>query len=781
MKLNKLIFPSVALATVIAGCDDQIMEWQESDPTVEASEIPLQLAEQIALYKPIKDYVAQYRPGLNLSLGMGADMYLDDPAYKAIVDENFTGVTLGNAMKMGSLMKSTGALDFTTVDAVLAALPAGMKLYGHNMLWHTQQQQTYLKSLIAPKLVQEQTGGADGIANILVGDNSDFEGGTKGSWGIWGNSSTSEVVAGAGVDGSYGLVLTNPTDGADYYVAQLAYDTPLAAGKEYKIRFSAKSDSPAGSLQIAYQNSSDYSGGGYITVEVGTEWTTCEASFTIPEDKTEMNRVLINFGKVGTKFYLDNIRFGEYSEPAPDPMENILVGDDSDFEGGTKGKWGSWGNSSSSEAVAGAGVDGSYGLVLTNPTDGADYYVAQLAYDTPLLAGTEYMIQFSAKSDSPAGSLQIAYQNSSDYSGGGYIAIEVGTDWTTCEASFTIPEDKTEMNRVLINFGKIGTKFYLDNIKFGVKKPEVANVIRRAASYHYEIKSAEEKKQILTDAMEQWIKGVAEHLGDRVDAWDVINEPITDGTPRWRGIDGAFGGSASDGTPDAAPEESAENGLVLNWASDAGNQHWYWGYYLGKEYAVKAFNFARQYAPNAKLFVNDYNLETNPAKLAELINFVKYIDENGAHVDGIGTQMHVNVNISKEQVDAMFKTLAATGKLIRITELDVAFGVEEGKTVTPSAQQLISQGDTYRMILSSYFENVPEAQQSAVTIWTLSDNKKEHEYWLKGDAPNIFDSNYQRKVAYKGVCDAIAGEDIAGTFSGEDWKNLHEEEEEVTE
>lgn len=143
--------------------------------------------------------------------------------------------------------------------------------------------------------------------------------------------------------------------------------------------------------------------------------------------------------------------------------------------------------------------------------------------------------------------------------------------------------------------------------------------------------------------------------------------------------------------------------------------------------------------------------------------------------------MHVNVNISKEQVDAMFKTLAATGKLIRITELDVAFGVEEGKTVTPSAQQLISQGDTYRMILSSYFENVPEAQQSAVTIWTLSDNKKEHEYWLKGDAPNIFDSNYQRKVAYKGVCDAIAGEDIAGTFSGEDWKNLHEKEEEVTE
>lgn len=776
MKLNKVIFPSIALATVLAGCDDQLMEWQESDPTVKPSEIPLQLAEQIALYKPIKEYVAEYRPGLNLSLGMGADMYLDDPAYKAVVDENFTGVTLGNAMKMGVLMKANGSVDFTTVDRILAALPAGMKLYGHNMLWHTQQQQTYLKSLIAPKLVQEQTGGADGIANILVGDDSDFEGGTKGKWGSWGNSSTSEVVAGAGVDGSYGLVLTNPTDGSDYYVAQLAYDTPLQAGKEYKIRFSAKSDSPAGSLQIAYQNSTDYSGGGYISVEVGTDWTICEASFTIPEDKTEMNRVLINFGKVGTKFYLDNIRFGEYTEPAPDPMENILVGDDSDFEGGTKGKWGSWGNSSTSEVVAGKGVDGSYGLVLTNPTDGSDYYVAQLAYDTPLLAGKEYMIQFSAKSDSPAGSLQIAYQNSSDYSGGGYISVDVGTDWVTCEASFTIPEDKTEMNRVLINFGKVGTVFYLDNIKFGVKNQEEAKAPRRAASYHYELKTPEEKRAILTDAMEQWIKSVAEHVGNRVDAWDVINEPITDGVPRWRGIDGAFGSNASDGTPDAEPVEDEQTGLTLNWASEAGNQHWYWGYYLGKDYAVKAFEFARRYAPEAKLFVNDYNLETNPSKLAELINFVNYIDQNGAKVDGIGTQMHVNVNISKEQVDAMFKTIAATGKLVRITELDVAFGVEEGKTVTPSAEQLVKQSETYRMILSSYFENVPEAQQSAITIWTLSDNKKEHEYWLKGDAPNIFDSNYQRKVAYKGVCDAIAGTDIADSFSGENWKDLHSSE-----
>lgn len=43
----------------------------------------------------------------------------------------------------------------------------------------------------------------------------------------------------------------------------------------------------------------------------------------------------------------------------------------------------------------------------------------------------------------------------------------------------------------------------------------------------------------------------------------------------------------------------------------------------------------------------------------------------------------------------MFKTLAATGKLIRVTELDVALG-----TATPSAEQLATQSDVYQMILN---------------------------------------------------------------------------------
>ena len=120
-------------------------------------------------------------------------------------------------------------------------------------------------------------------------------------------------------------------------------------------------------------------------------------------------------------------------------------------------------------------------------------------------------------------------------------------------------------------------------------------------------------------------------------------------------------------------------------------------------------------------------------------------------MDGIGTQMHVSKSITKDQVDAMFKTLAATKKLVRVTELDVALG-----TATPSAEEMQTQSDIYQMIITSYFENVPAEQRSAITIWGVSDKPDEHEYWLKDQSPNIWNADYERKTAYKGVCDAIA-------------------------
>ena len=648
-----------------------------------------------------------------------------------------------------------------------------------------------------------KVGGSYTIDNIEFGiqqDNPmdlmlscDFESGDTQGWGSWGsNKDDAGVVDGEGVSGSKALMLKNKGDG-NFWEAQNAYtfDSPLKQGVEYTIRFKARSTSAAGQLQFQYQNGTTYgSQGGYNTFEVGTAWTPCEYTFTIT-DYDDVDRIILNFGKVGATYYIDDIEFGTLK--ATDPMDNILVGAASDFEDGSTGGWGSWGsNKESAEATAAAAHSGSYGLQLVNKGDG-NAWEAQNAYtfDTPLLQNKKYIIQFYAKSNSAAGELQFQYQNGTTYgSQGGYNTFEVGTDWMLYQYEFTIT-DYDDVDRIILNFGKVGATYYIDDIKFGLAKDQasaprrVAPRPNRAAKSYYVVKSAEEKSQILTDAMEAWVKGMAEHLAakDIVPVgYDVINEAITDGNGNQvRGVDNVFGSSDNDGNPDLEPTENEQDGLDLHWA----NGHFYWGYYV-KDYAVKAFQFARKYLPaETKLFYNDYNLETSDSKRAAAIKFVKDIDAaNGsAIVDGIGTQMHITLSGTSDdaannaqkvaelraKVDKQFQELAATGKLIRVTELDVSLSA-----TSPSSAQYKAQSDAYVTIFESYFANVPQAQQSGITIWSLTDADDEHEYWLKGEKPNLFDASFKRKWAYKGVCDALAGEDIGLQFGSDAYKAYYE-------
>ena len=636
MKIIRIIIPVVASTMLLTGCDDQIMQWGKpgDHADVTSADLPLAVKEVIANYDNIKDYASQYTPNMIIGIGMGADLYVNNEKGEGdLINANYQMFTPGNAMKSDAMLGNSGTINFATVDKLLASMPEGMKLYGHNFFWHTQQNQSYLKSLIAPTLVVESEGE---IANVLQGDASNFNGGTTGGWGSWGsNKESADVVAGAGKDGSAALVLKNKGDG-NTWEAQCAYtfDDALQAGKKYIIQFYAKSTSTAGELQFQYQNGTTYqSQGGYNTFSVGKDWTKCEYEFTpTPEDA---NRILLNFGKVGATYYVDNIKFG-------------------------------------------------------------------LAKDQGSTAGAKQTI-FRAR-------------------------------------------------------GKQH---------------------RAASKSYYVLKTPAEKQAALEGAMEAWVSGVANHLKEKgvtPYGYDVVNEPIADGSNKFRGLDeGIFGTD-----DDAAPEETVADGLSLNW----GNNHWYWGYYV-PDYHVKAFQLARKYLPaETKLFVNDYNLETSPKKLEALVKFVNEIDtKNGSPiVDGIGTQMHVTLSCSddatknaeniaalKQKVDAMFQTMAATGKLIRVTELDIALG-----SSSPSANQYKAQSDCYQMIVESYKANVPAAQQSGITIWSLSDNEAEHEYWLKGQVPNLFDKDYKRKWAYKGFCDGIAGEDLGLKFGGDEYKAYYE-------
>jgi len=255
MKASKIFIPAAVAAMLFTACDDQKMEWglPEGHYAITSSEIPSSVAEVLANYDNIKAYAPS---NMIIGLGFGADLYIAGGTYKELTDSNYQMVTPGNAMKMDAIMTNSGGLNFTTVDNMLEAMAdTDLKLYGHNFIWHTQQKQSYLKTLIAPTLVVESS---SDIANQLAGDASTFDGGTSGGWSSWGSNKKSVTFDGDGVDGTVCAVLENKGDG-NYWEAQFAYTfgSYLDQNTELHHSLQAKSAESGGKLQCQYQNGTD--------------------------------------------------------------------------------------------------------------------------------------------------------------------------------------------------------------------------------------------------------------------------------------------------------------------------------------------------------------------------------------------------------------------------------------------------------------------------------------------------------------------------------------------
>lgn len=276
----------------------------------------------------------------------------------------------------------------------------------------------------------------------------------------------------------------------------------------------------------------------------------------------------------------------------------------------------------------------------------------------------------------------------------------------------------------------------------------------------------EEKKNALTTAMGTWIDGMMEATDGYVTTWDVVNEAIS-------------GKVGADGFNELQHATNAP-------ASDVANS-FYWQDYLGDiDYVRTAVRDARKsFAEHngdpskLKLFINDYNLEgywDQHAKLKSLIHWIGLWEDPNAEepvvIDGIGTQMHVTCygDATKQaklqsDIEEMFKLMAKTGKLVKISELDMAYEDEAGTSVTfdkMTEEQHKQMRSFYTFIIQKYFELIPQAQQYGITQWCATDSPKDSG-WRPGCPTGLWDSNYLRKHTYAGFA--------AGLGAPEYWKD----------
>ncbi|MEL1252299.1 endo-1,4-beta-xylanase [Flavobacterium sp. DGU38] len=733
MKYKKILPIIASSLLVFASCDDNLMEW-EKDPehgAVTGAELPLGLVEKIGRYEPLKNYTSMI-----LGNGIGADLYMSDAVYRKIVNENFDEVTPGYAMKHGAMVKSDGSINFATIDAFIAETKkAGLSVFGHTLVWHSNNNASYLNSLIAPTIIPGSSG-----ANIL--DVAGLKSGTFTSWSRNNPGKGIAIVANAGLTStSQAIQLQSSATSSSAHNLQLTSPgTLIVTGHNYEISFYIKSDI-AGKGRLSFDADAalinKYPWKDWYNT--GGSWT--EAFITSSQwkqVKIKLSAADFNVGATAFKFnidlgYLPNVTYlidvntiSVVDLDAPVGAVNLLS--NGNFNSGITG----WNKSNGaadalSLAPAASAYEGNGAMKVVNATSTpSDQWRTQIqsTFTSTLSAGKKYTIAFMIKSEA-TGSIRCSTTPSSlaSYQGD----QSTSPTWKLIEWKITAKGGETGLSFDL--GGQAGT-YYIDNVTVtddaaGTGGPTAPVTIDKTDA---------EKTTIIGNAMKDWISKMMTHYKTSVFAMDVVNEPMKeDGTLR----NGTEGDTATD--------------------------YFSWVKYLGKDYAVTAFKLARQYG-NAtdKLFINDYNLESRLDKCDGLINYVKYIESQGATVDGIGTQMHISLTTDKAKIDQMFQKLAASGKLIKISELDIRLGTE-----TPTVAQQASQAEMYQYVIDSYKKYIPASQQYGITIWGVSDNAKEHEFWLPKESPNLWDANYVRKHAYKGTADGLAGKDVSKDFSGE--------------
>ncbi len=226
-----------------------------------------------------------------------------------------------------------------------------------------------------------------------------------------------------------------------------------------------------------------------------------------------------------------------------------------------------------------------------------------------------------------------------------------------------------------------------------------------------------ENKALLLQRLEDHIRAVVGRYKDNIFAWDVVNEVI------------------DPAQPDCMRRST-------------------WFQITGLDYIKTAFQVAREVAPNAKLFINDYST-TDTVKRTCLYNLTRDLRAEGVPIDGVGHQMHINIGSpSGAVIEETIELFAGLGVEQHVTELDMSVYTNGSDTYTTVPEEiLIKQGYRYKEIFDAFKRQ--KDHLTSVTFWGMADDHT----WLKTfpitrlDLPLLFDEQLQAKYAYWGLVD----------------------------
>ena len=714
MKVNKYIISALVCPFVLGSCAD----WDDWNYDVEKPQTIAQY-EYLNDYAPLKENLDRgAHPGFKVSAALGVDEFNQQGPLFRLAAHNFDEIVAGNAMKMASCVNDQGAMDFSKVSSfVTAAEDAGLSVYGHTLAWHAQQPKKWLEKLLADKEldIDPDQKTFKELARQTYQD---------GPFPYYQMGCAPEIINGSmhfvpTGDWSQFFCMTGCSMKAGNYVAILH----IKSTKEGMISLTAQNGWGGDAQNITQK----------FTVKAN-EWV--DAEVALNDIQGGNYDFILKPETFDGTLDLESVTVGQYESPAMEVEQEVK------YQTYQDGPFPYYQMGCAPEII-----NGSMHFVPTG--DWSQFFcLTGLA-----LKSGDYAVDVEIKS-TKAGNIKMTVQNgwgSDAESFTGSVLLKEG--WTTARFKMTLEQG--------------------GNYDF-ILKPETfdATLDLKSISVKQIVKmnsiplTPQEKSDTLTWAMNKWVSGMMQATEGKVKAWDLINEAISGGG----NVNGFY---------------------ALQTANENNPDDFFWqDYFTPEMYGPIVEKAARDaYAAvegtnpaDLKLFVNDYNLESdwdNNQKVKSLVYWIGVWEKKGQElgyntkIDGIGSQMHISyyenpqtLESKKKGIQNMLKIMAETGKLVRISELDMGYVDAEGNDVTTAQLEKLpidervakekAMAEYYKWIIEQYFAIVPTSQQYGICQWCLTDAPADSG-WRKGQPVGLWNLNYQRKPAYGGFADGLAG------------------------
>ena len=216
----------------------------------------------------------------------------------------------------------------------------------------------------------------------------------------------------------------------------------------------------------------------------------------------------------------------------------------------------------------------------------------------------------------------------------------------------------------------------------------------------------------LLDVTIEHVTKVMTRYADRIDRWDVVNEPLlTFGTSRSASV--------------------------------------YWT--LGEDWIGDVFRLARTLDPDAELWINEFGSDWVPGKHEAFLALVTRLVESGVPIDGVGVQTHrlPGAVLDQELFESQLRDFTALNLEVAVTELDVP--------VVPGDPNAFSrQAEEYRKVVAAC---LAVAGCTEITIWGITDSDTWLDrlgYFATPTQPLLFDDDFAEKPAYISIRNLLA-------------------------